>query len=63
MIEPNVIIPDVCKLLQEKINFLIKKYYNLGIFEIAIKEQYVTEEEISFINNILFQLGEIVNEL
>ena len=41
MSDPHIPIPDVCQLLKEKVNFLVKKYYDLGVLEIAIKNSYL----------------------
>lgn len=56
MSDPNVPIADVCKLLQSKANFLLEKYSKLGILDIAIKNNYLTDVEIALNNKILQSL-------
>ena len=62
MQDPNVPIPDVCNLLQAKINFLVKKYYDLGILKIAINNRFLTEADIQATFKILTLLGVEVDE-
>lgn len=62
MSDPYVPIPDVCKLLQSKTNFLLKKYSDLGVLDIAIKNNYLTDVEIQVNKKILQSLGEYNNE-
>jgi hypothetical protein len=62
MSDPHIPIPDVCQLLKEKINFLVKKYYDLGVLEIAIKNLYLNEADIQATLKILKLLGENIDE-
>lgn len=62
MSDPHIPIPDVCQLLKEKINFLVKKYYDLGVLEIAIKNLYLNEADIQATIRILKLLGENIDE-
>lgn len=44
--EPFYPIPCVCELFKRKTEFLIKTYYDLGVFEEAIKKRYFDQQEI-----------------
>ena len=61
MSDPNIPIPDVCKLQQAKTNFLIKKYNDMGVLRIAVDKHYISPEEIISTNKILNILGEKYN--
>jgi hypothetical protein len=61
MADPNVPIPDVCKLHQEKAKFLIKKYNDLNIYKIGVEKGYLSNQEIESIKHILNLMGETFN--
>lgn len=58
MSDPHIPIADVCKLLQAKVNCLLVKYRDLGVLDIAIKNNYLTDVDIAVNNKILMSLGE-----
>lgn len=56
--DPNMPIPDICDLFKMKADFLLAKYSQLGVLQLAVKNKYLSNFEIENINKILIQLGE-----